>query len=310
VGAGDGVVKGTTRILDSGSTAQRFNLVLVGEGYRESELGVFASDCEDFIDALFATKPLDEFRRALNIFRVDVASRDSGARDPVDCGGTGADPRTYFDATFCTGGVRRALTVDTSLVLDVVEGQMPAFHSAQVIVNSSIYGGTGGAIGVSSHATKKDDGTPVVWQETPLHEMGHSIFRLADEYEYRQGCDTGERSQDRVIGGEPSQENITKSPTAAGKWSDLVTTRTLPTTSNPDCSRCDPQANPVGADVVGTFEGAGTFHCGMYRPQFACKMRKLGEPFCAVCRRAIRETLAPYDPRTASDARTPGRDPG
>jgi hypothetical protein len=74
----------------------------------------------------------------------------------------------YFDATFCTGGVRRALTVNENLVLDVVERQVSAFHSAQVIVNSSIYGGTGGAIGVSSYATRKDDGTPVVWEETPL----------------------------------------------------------------------------------------------------------------------------------------------
>ncbi len=296
MGVRDGVVKGTTRIYDNGSTAERFNLVLVGEGYTESELGVFATDCEDFVESLFATKPFDEFRCAFNIFRIDVASLESGARDPVACGGTGADPRTYFDATLCTGGVRRALTVNTNLVLDVVEQQVPAFHSAQVIVNTPIYGGTGGAIGVSSHATRKDDGTPVVWQETPLHEMGHSIFHLADEYEYRQGCDTGERTQDRAPGGEPAEENITRSPRAAGKWSDLLTTSKLPTTSSPDCSKCDPQPNPVGADVVGTFEGAGTYHCGLYRPQYICKMRKLGEPFCAVCQRVIRETLAPYDP--------------
>jgi hypothetical protein len=56
----------------------------------------------------------------------------------------------------------------------------------------------------------------------------------------------------------------------------------------------------VTAGVVGTFEGAGTFHCGMYRPQFVCKMRKLSDPFCAVCQRVIRETLAPYEPRIAS----------
>lgn len=296
MGAGDGVVKGTTRIYGRGATAERFNLVLVGEGYTDGELGVLAKDCDDFMASLFATQPFDEFRDAFNIFRVDVASRESGASDPVACGGTGADPRTYFDATLCTGGVRRALTVNTRLVLEVVEEQVPAFHSAQVIVNTPIYGGTGGAIGVSSHALRKDDGTPVVWQETPLHEMGHSIFRLADEYDYRQGCDTGERGQDRPVGGEPSEENITASPRARGKWSDLLTTSTLPTTSNPDCSKCDARPSPVAADVVGTFEGAGTFHCGMYRPQFTCKMRKLSEPFCAVCQRVIRETMAPYDP--------------
>src|SRR5262249_19767297 len=133
MGASDGVVNGTTKIHDSGSTAERFNLVLVGEGYREDELGVFAKDCDDFMAALFATQPFAEFRRAFNIFRTDVASRESGASDPVACGGTGANPRTYFDATLCTGGVRRALTVDTNLVLEVVERQVPAFHSAQVI---------------------------------------------------------------------------------------------------------------------------------------------------------------------------------
>ena len=39
-------------------------------------------------------------------------------------------------------------------------------------------------------------------------------------------------------------------------------------------------------------------------------MRKLSQPFCAVCQRVIRETLAPYDPRTASDARPTPREQG
>jgi IgA Peptidase M64 len=58
VGVRDGLVQGTTRIYDNGSTAERFDLVLVGEGYTESELGVFAKDCDDFMEALFATQPL------------------------------------------------------------------------------------------------------------------------------------------------------------------------------------------------------------------------------------------------------------
>jgi hypothetical protein len=297
MGVNDGVVKGTTLIYDSGSTAERFNLVLVAEGYRESELGVFAKDCEDFVDVLFAEPPFDEFVCAINVFRVDVASKDSGANDPTACGGTGQNPKTYFDATFCTGGVRRALSCNTSLVQDVVQQQVPAYHSAQVIVNSPIYGGTGGDVGVSSHATKKDDGTPAVWQETVLHEMGHSIFDLADEYEYYQGCKTNETGHDKWITGEPIAENITASSTATGKWSNLLTTSTLPTTTNANCKKCDPQPNPVGEDVVGTFEGAGYYHCGLYRPRYLCKMRKLNEPFCPVCQRVIREKLAVYDPR-------------
>ena len=296
MGVRDGVVKGTTRIHDNGSTAERFNLVLVGEGYTESELDVFAKDCDDFMEALFATQPFDEFRSAFNIFRIDVASRESGARDPVACEGTGADPRTYFDATFCTGGVRRALTVNENLVLDVVEQQVPAFHSAQVIVNSSIYGGTGGAIGVSSHATRKDDGTPVVWEETPLHEMGHSIFKLADEYEYRAGCDTGERSQDRAIGGEPSEENITRSADSRAQVERPAHDEHAPHDVEPGLLEVRSASQPGRQRGRGDVRGAGTYHCGLYRPQYMCKMRKLHEPFCAVCQRVIRETMAPYAP--------------
>jgi hypothetical protein len=47
---------------------------------------------------------------------------------------------------------------------------------------------------------------------------------------------------------------------------------------------------------VGTYEGAHYTHCGAYRPSYNCKMRILGEPFCAVCRREIHEYLIPFDP--------------
>jgi hypothetical protein len=45
---------------------------------------------------------------------------------------------------------------------------------------------------------------------------------------------------------------------------------------------------------VGAFEGARYFHCGIYRPEFNCKMRVLSLPFCAVCQRRIRQTLTPF----------------
>ncbi len=296
MGKNDGTVIGATTVINNGDPAERFNLVLVAEGYRQSELSQFADDAAFFVHGLFGMAPYDELQCAINIYRVDVASTDSGADDPVQCGGTGATPKTYFDATFCSGGVRRALTVDSVLALDVVTTQVPQFHPVQVIVNSPIYGGTGGSVGVSSTSKKKDDGTPVDWREILYHEMGHSIYGLADEYEYYQGCDVNEPGQNVWPGGEPSQTNITASPTAQGKWADLINTSTLPTTSNANCAQCDPQPDPGGPFLVGTFEGAGYYHCGLYRPKWVCKMRKLNFPFCDVCARVIREFLAAYDP--------------
>lgn len=296
MGMNDGSIVGTTKIVDAGPASERFNLVLVAEGYRQEELAQFAADASHFVAGLFATAPFDRHRCAINVYRLDVASDESGADDPASCaGGTGAAPRTYFDATFCSSGIPRALTVDSLLVLQTVTAQVPQFHSAQVIVNSPKYGGTGGQVGVSSTATQKADGTPVDWREILIHEMGHSIFGLADEYEYLQGCDFAEPAHDVWTFGEPAQPNVTKSPTAAGKWADLVNTVNLPTTSNADCAHCDPQPSP-SAFWVGTFEGAGTYHCGLYRPMFDCKMRKLSVPFCAQCARVISEFLAPFDP--------------
>lgn len=297
MGINDGSVKGAVKILDGGDPAERFNLVLVAEGYRESELGQFEDDAMHFMRGFLRTDPFDAHRCAFNIWRLDVASDESGADDPAACGGTGAMPRTYFDARFCNGGIRRALVCDSALVLSTVAAHVPQFHSAQVIVNSSVYGGTGGPVGVSSTATHNTGGDPIDWREILIHEMGHSVFGLADEYFYYAGCDVNEPSANHHANLEPLQPNVTLSATAAGKWNDLVNTTTLPTSSNPDCGHCPPDIVPAPSDlVVGTYEGAHYCHCGAYRPSYNCRMRKLGEPFCAVCRREIHEYLLPFDP--------------
>jgi hypothetical protein len=126
--------------------------------------------------------------------------------------------------------------------------------------------------------------------------MGHSAFALADEYEYYQGCGSGETGHDSYTGPEPGQPNITiDANRATNEWRALIDAATpMPTTSNANCAVCDPQANPVGARTVGTFEGAGYYHCGIYRPEYDCMMRNLTRYFCGACARAIRGTLRPY----------------
>jgi hypothetical protein len=295
----DGAVLGATKIVDSGPASQKFNLVLLSDGYRASEMAQFAADAQAFVDFLFATPPFDDLRLrcAINVFRVDVTSTDSGADDPSTptCPGTGAVAATYFDATFCgNGAIRRLLTVNNATVLDVLDVQVPEWHQALVIVNSSIYGGSGGQVGVTS--------TSGTWERIAIHEFGHSAFGLADEYEYYAGCgvDVG---QDNYPGGEPAEPNVTiDTDRTTIKWSDLIDAATpMPTTSNPDCTQCDPQPSPVAPGTVGAFEGARYYHCGAYRPEFNCMMRTLSAQFCAVCQRRIRETLAPFAPATDAE---------
>lgn len=134
----------------------------------------------------------------------------------------------------------------------------------------------------------------------PLHELGHGGFGLADEYPYYRGCNLNppETGHDHYTGGEPAEVNVTANTDRASlKWGDLVLPTTpLPTTVNANCAQCDTQLSPVPAGTVGAFEGAKYFHCGLYRPEFDCRMNHRAEPYCAVCQRRIRQMLQPFLP--------------
>ena len=283
----DGRVLGTTAVVDNGPANRRWNLVVLGDGFQEGQRGEYATAVQQLVGRLFATPPFDQLSRAVNVHRVDVASTDSGADDPIACGGTGAAPRTYFDASFCTAGIQRLLVVDNLTAFTVAGEAVPQWNMILVVVNSTVYGGSGGGVAVYSLAGGAE--------EIAIHEMGHTAFGLADEYEFFAGCgvDTDRNNHPAF---EPPEPNVTTDPDPTRlKWRDLVLPGTpLPTTSNADCTQCDPQPNPLSPDTVGAYEGARYYHCGAYRPQFDCKMRALGPPFCAVCQRRIVQTLEPY----------------
>jgi hypothetical protein len=289
----DGTVIGTTKILDSGDPAQRWNLVVLGDGYQAGQLDQYAADVKRAVDTLITTPPFDRLRQAINVFRVDVTSTDTGADDPAKCGGTGATAATYFDATFCgPGNIQRLLVVNQDTALTVARDQVPQVHMVLVAVNTTVYGGSGGGVAVFSQASDA--------VEIALHEMGHTAFGLADEYEYLQGCGV-DTDHDHHAANEPAEPNVTTiTDRSTIKWRNLIASSTpLPTTVNPDCKRCDPATGPpagLPADVVGAFEGAHYFHCGAYRPQFNCRMRALSNPYCAVCSLRIRQTISPFLP--------------
>lgn len=72
--------------------------------------------------------------------------------------------------------------------------------------------------------------------------------------------------------------------------------------SNPACNQPDSRPSPVPADTVGLFEGAHYYHCGAFRPQYDCKMRNLGVPFCRVCSQVISDRIGVPPPPESSYA--------
>ena len=62
----DGHVVGTTQIVDNGPVTDRWNLVLMSEGYTANLIGPdrqFTRDARSFVTTMFATPPFDRLQR-------------------------------------------------------------------------------------------------------------------------------------------------------------------------------------------------------------------------------------------------------
>jgi IgA Peptidase M64 len=281
----DGSVLGNTQIYGGAPRNRAFNVVLLADGFTAAQQNDFNTACTSLVTAFIGTPPFDELGPAINIFRVNVTSTDSGADDPVAGGGTGATARTYFDSSFGGNNVRRLLLCNTTTALQVAAAQVPEFTTVLVVVNSTIYGGSGGGVGTYSLANGAT--------EIGIHEMGHTAFGLADEYPYYAGGN--ETGHDHHPAGEPSEPNVTTNTdrnTLKWRWA-VASSTAIPTMSNPACNTVDSRPSPVPTGTVGLFEGAHYYHCGGFRPEYDCKMRALSVPFCRICRQTIWNRIGP-----------------
>jgi IgA Peptidase M64 len=248
-----------TTIRNNGDSANRVDLVVLGDGYSMDEIDKYSSDVESFVQGLFAQEPISEYQRYFNVHRVDVISNQSGADHPEQSPPVFRD--TALDATYNCAGIQRLICVNISKVNDVLSRSVPPDQREVilVIVNDIEYGGSGGAIAVASI-------NPLV-VELVLHELGHSFGLLADEY-----TDTPPPCNNSV---EPPEPNVTKETfrslikwnVGGGPpegWIELSTP--VPT-------------NSIAPGIPGLYQGAKYCIAGLYRPTFNSKMRSLDFPF-------------------------------
>jgi hypothetical protein len=321
MGVNDGEVIGSTKILESGPDEEKFNLILVAEGYRSAQQQAFNDKCEEFLDTLESDLWFRHLKRAINVYRINVASDDSGLDDPDICSdGTGEERDTYFDARTCNGwpiAVRRLTSCNTLLVMQTCDGLVPGWDIAILLVNTDLpgdlldglrAGSGGGPVGIVT--TGSSD-----WAMVTLHELGHSAFGLADEYAYWASC--AETDHDHPPpGSEPFQPNVTRARWGAFnalashrdqvKWGHLIHPDTpIPTQTNPTCGDCPSDENPFPTLYeIGLLEGAGYYHCDVYRPAPTCRMKNTSRDFCFVCVEAIHASLTPFikeEPKVAAD---------
>jgi IgA Peptidase M64 len=104
-----------------------------------------------------------------------------------------------------------------------------------------------------------------------VHELGHVVARLADEYADGHPSET-------YLGPEPAAVNVSTNPVATQKWHRWA--NHLPQASGDGAY----QVHPPGGN-----EGAYTFGHGIFRPAQRCKMNSSAtdEAFCPVCEESL-----------------------
>jgi hypothetical protein len=248
--AGAAYAEPAVTIRVNGPAANRVGVTILGDGYTQAEQQKYTNDVDVFVDQFFSQSPYLEYAGYFNVHRVDVVSNESGSDHPE----SGVLRDTALGSAYNCGNVERVICVNLSLVNAVLSRSVPieARDLVIVLVNDSEYGGSGGSVLVTS--THRDA------VEIALHESGHTLGRLADEY------DASPPACNNSI--EPAEVNVARDISFERiKWSHWLAASTpLPTTGTQN-------------GLVGAYQGAKYCVTGLYRPTFNSKMRSLGRPF-------------------------------
>lgn len=212
------------------------DLVFASEGYRENERDAFSEETARLAGYFLGTSPFDEYADRFNIYSVFVASE-------------GED--TFFKVTAENYGIERLfIPEDIAMCETFIRDIVPECDFICLCVNTEQYGGGGGDITlVSRHPMAP---------EILVHELGHSIGGLGDEY----------WSGDGFLGEFP---NVTLEADNA-PWLGTPGTGTYP------LERAD---GSVAAYIPCRTDGDSRY----------CRMARLGKQFCPACEKALRKAM-------------------
>lgn len=244
-------------VYSSGDPAKRLDILVLGDGYTESDMGLFADHVDNAVQGLLANEPFNRFASLINIHKLEVASAESGTDQPDQTPPIFID--TAFNSSFNYAGVPQLLYAQTSLVLEAAAA-FPEYDTILLIVNTARYGGGAGAYAVFAGGSSSA-------QRLMLHEFGHSFGGLTDEYQ---------NPYDTYTGPEPSSPNCT-----AMGWIDMTFQQLK-------------WHHWLGIEGVGLYEGCEYYAHGKFRPSESCLMRSLDADFDPVCREVMALSIFGY----------------
>ncbi|MFK7860889.1 MAG: M64 family metallopeptidase [Granulosicoccus sp.] len=228
------------------------HIVILGDGYAEDEARTFRGHVEDVLDNIRSDEGIAEHLGAFNIHMIQSVSRQSGADD----GDQNDTVDTVFDSTYNCRSVPRLICANVLKLYEASLAEYPAVDQIILLVNDLRFGGSGnsgGRIAITS----------AFYPEIALHEMGHSLADLADEY------------VDPLILATPELP-----PFEEGRFRNISTSSDP--VSVPWAHWIDPSLplpNRASDEGVGVFEGGLYRSTGVYRGTADSRMRSYSEPF-------------------------------
>ena len=242
---------GLGRTLHGRRTGAGIHLVVLGDGYKSDEQEVYRAHVENLVTVMRQDPAISAHLSAWNIHTISTPSVNSGVDDVF-----GIDIRdTAFGSGYQCNGLSRLICTDEGAVFDAALREYPHLDAVVVLVNTPRYGGAGGAVAIASAFSP----------EILLHELGHSIAGLADEYVDPEIPKAAAGTY--VEGRFPNVTTLTDPERVPwAHWIDDV--RSYPTTE--------------GAAGIGIFEGAFYQANGFYRSSTSSRMRNNSSRFGAV----------------------------
>ena len=299
----------------NGPSADKVDLLVMGDGYTAADMKKFEADVRRLTDYLFTVSPFKERAKDFNVWALAVPTSTSGVSRPS----TGAhNPSALGTRYDIFGSERYVLTLDNRALRDIA--QHAPYEFIEILVNNDTYGG-GGIFGQFSTAAAGNDWASYLF----VHEFGHHFAGLADEYY------TSPVAYAAAAGRpEPWEPNVTALRDPANiKWKKYVKAGTALPTPWPkaqyeensrayqkrraalrEANRPESEMSSLFKEDltytrnlfgkakhrhdVGAFEGANYEATGYYRSQMQCLMFDRSDQFCNVCSDGIAAIIDLY----------------
>lgn len=264
-----------TMNLHVGNTPDKaIDILFIPDGYAKSDAKLLKHDMKRFASYVMNCSPYKEMKKKVNVRAIKGYSEDSGITQPQN----NIYKKTLINCAYNALDLDRYLMCDGVWHLNDVADDAP-YDAIVIICNSEKYGG-GGIYNfyctVYNHGEYPD--------YVIVHEMGHLIGGLADEYY------TSEVSvQDFYPKGvEPVEPNVTTLVDFDSKWKNMLPEGTpIPTPVT--------KSNEPEYDRLGVYEGGGYVAKGVYRPAQHCTMHQIRyNDFCPVCKKTLEEVIDYY----------------